>query len=196
MRQTPARPHSIEQASAPVAVQPAAPASHGAARVSGLFISRGGVPKLPVETAIVTTLGLQGDSQRDKKYHGGPERALCLYSSEVIERLRAEGHPITPGASGENVTIRGLDWDTVQPSRRLRLGADVLIEIASHCTPCRTIKACFTDGKFGRILHTRHPGESRLYARVLQTGIVRVGDAVTEIESVGGAEPEAKPESA
>lgn len=177
MSQTPQRPSRDERAAAP-----------GAAQVSGLFVSQGGVPKLPVKKAVVTTLGLQGDAQRDKKYHGGPERALCLYSSEVIECLRAEGHPIAPGASGENITICGLDWDTVQPGQRFRLGTEVVLEIASYCTPCRTIKACFSDGKFGRILHTRHPGESRLYARVLQTGTVRVGDAVMKIESGASVE--------
>ena len=38
-------------------------------------------------------------------FHGGPERALCLFSLERILELQAEGHPIFPGAAGENITI-------------------------------------------------------------------------------------------
>ncbi|HSE06328.1 MAG TPA: hypothetical protein VLK35_19425 [Methylomirabilota bacterium] len=41
-------------------------------------MSPGGVPKLPVSSARVTALGLEGDAQRDREHHGGPDRALCL----------------------------------------------------------------------------------------------------------------------
>src|SRR4051812_12810030 len=84
-----------------------------AAHVVQLSRSRGGVPKLAVEEAVVTTNGLAGDRQRDRRFHGGPNRALCLYSDDLIEQLALEGHPIVRGSAGENVTIRGLDWRTV-----------------------------------------------------------------------------------
>ena len=38
------------------------------------------------------------------------DKALCLYSFEVIEAWPADGHSIVPGAAGENVTVRGVDW--------------------------------------------------------------------------------------
>src|SRR5215470_13739563 len=75
-----------------------------------ISVSNGGVPKRPIDRAIVWEEGLQGDRQTDQKNHGGPTRAVCLYSLEVIENLRAEGHSIVPGAAGENVTVGGLDW--------------------------------------------------------------------------------------
>lgn len=162
-----------------------------APRVVGLQISNGGVPKLPVKTAVVTPLGLQGDAQREKKFHGGPERALCLYAMEILERLRAEGHPIVPGGAGENITVGGLDWREVVPGRRFRLGDEVIIEIASYTTPCLNIAACFADGDFTRISQKLHPGQSRVYARVLQTGELCVGDAVAEIESPAGEKQDA-----
>lgn len=161
----------------------------GAARIVGLQTSPGGVPKLAVESARVTPLGLAGDTQRDRRFHGGPDRALCLYSLECIERLRAEGHPIAPGCAGENVTIRGLDWAAVQPGRRYALGEAVVIEIASYTAPCRNIAACFADGRFNRISQKLRPGESRVYARVLHTGVLSVGDAVRELAQDGEAKP-------
>ena len=91
--------------------------------VTGLQRSGGGVPKLPVERALVRTGGMEGDRQRDRRYHGGPARALCLYSQERLDTLAAEGHPVGPGILGENVTIAGLPWEQVRPGTRLRLVA-------------------------------------------------------------------------
>ncbi len=72
-------------------------------------VSKGGVPKLPVLRADVTALGIRGDGHDDREHHGGAERALCLFSLERIAAIAAEGHPIAQGATGENVTIAGLD---------------------------------------------------------------------------------------
>jgi MOSC domain-containing protein YiiM len=42
-------------------------------RIVQINVSPGGVPKLPVETARVTEMGIEGDGQRDTKNHGGPD---------------------------------------------------------------------------------------------------------------------------
>lgn len=142
-----------------------------------LNVSNGGVPKLPVASAHVGALGLEGDAHRSPQ-HGGPERAVCLYSLELIERLRAEGHPIVPGAAGENVTLRGIDFGLVIPGTRLYLGPEVVVEVTRYTTPCVNIAAAFKDGDFSRISHTTHPGQSRVHARVIEGGRLSVGDAV------------------
>lgn len=150
-------------------------------KVVGLHVSRGGVPKHAIESARVTVLGLEGDKQKHTKVHGGPQRALCLYSREVMDALREEGHPIAPGTTGENVLVSGLDWSQVRIGSRLKLG-EAEIEITDFTTPCRFIAASFLDGDFMRILQKTHPGESRVYARVLAEGEVRVGDEVQLFE--------------
>ncbi len=127
---------------------------------------------------MLTTTGLIGDRQAHPRFHGGPERALCLYPRELIAALRVEGHPIAPGTVGENVTVEGVDWSLVVPGRRLALGDEVLIEIGSYTQPCRTIAASFVGGDFKRIWQKRHPGESRVYARVLRAGQLMVGQSV------------------
>ncbi len=148
------------------------------ARIFQLNISPGGVPKLAVREAIVTELGLDGDSHRFPDIHGGPERALCLFSLERILELQAEGHPISPGAVGENVTISGIDWNEVTPGRQLALGNEVVVEVTSYTSPCNTIPAYFVDGKYQRISQKVHPGWSRVYVRVLRTGKVVAGQPV------------------
>jgi MOSC domain-containing protein YiiM len=151
-----------------------------------LNCSDGGVPKRPVNEAQLTPTGLTCDRQAHPKIHGGPERALCLYALEHITALQAEGHPIFPGSIGENVTIAGLDWKTLEPGSRLALGDEVIIEISSYAGPCPTIAASFIGGKFKRISHKKHPGESRLYARVIQTGRLAVGQKVRVLNGTKG----------
>lgn len=143
-----------------------------------LNCSDGGVPKFSVGSAELTETGLIGDRQAHLKIHGGPERALCLYALENIERLQDEGHPIFAGSIGENVTVAGLDWEKLGPGMRLALGDEVVVEITSYAGPCLTIAGSFADGKFKRISQKVHPGESRLYARVIQTGRLEAGQKV------------------
>ena len=143
--------------------------------------SGGGVPKRRVNDAKVSRLGLLGDTQNDKKNHGGPERAVCVYSLERIQALQQEGHPIDVGTAGENVTLEGIDWDLVVPGARLKLGEEVVLEVASFTSPCKTIKASFVDGEFVRISQKLHPGWSRVYARVLSEGEIHFGDHVEVI---------------
>jgi MOSC domain-containing protein YiiM len=146
--------------------------------VHRINVSNGGVPKLPVEEAEVTVEGVAGDRQRNRWVHGGPLRAVCLLALETIERLSADGHPITPGAAGENLTVAGIDWTRLRPGVRLRIGAAVLLQVTAYTVPCRTIAACFADGDITRLAVERDPSATRVYARVLTPGLVRTGDPV------------------
>lgn len=147
-------------------------------RIFQLNRSGGGVPKLGVREAFLDANGLEGDKQRDLRFHGGPERALCLFSLELILELQAEGHPVFPGSVGENVTVVGLEWPRVGPGARLSLGDEALVEITSYTSPCKTIAASFDGGDFKRISQKVRPGDSRLYARVLRPGRLSVGGSV------------------
>src|ERR1700730_678954 len=132
-------------------------------RVVQINVSPGGVPKLPVPSAQVTTDGLEGDGHHDLEHHGGPERALCLFSLEQIRALQAEGHSVTPGAIGENLTLEGVDWERVQPGAVFELGESVRIEITRYTSPCFNIRPSFVGGDLARESPTRHPGGSRVY---------------------------------
>ncbi|RYG61824.1 MOSC domain-containing protein [bacterium] len=138
----------------------------------------GGVPKLRVESARLGAERVEGDKQRFLKFHGGPQRAVCLFSTEIIEKLKSEGHPIAPGAAGENLTVSGLDWNEITPGVQLQIG-EAVVEITDYTTPCKTIIKAFENGNFMRISQLKHPGESRLYAKVLVEAVVYEGDAVS-----------------
>lgn len=144
--------------------------------VTQISTSDGGVPKSSVLAADVGPRGLLGDRQGNRKHHGRPFQAICLWSDEVVEALAAEGHPIWAGAAGENVTVRGVDWRTIRPGVRLLIG-QVTCEISGWATPCRKIDQWFV-GRSDRIDHDRRPGWSRAYAWVLEPGTITTGDKV------------------
>jgi MOSC domain-containing protein YiiM len=146
-------------------------------RIISLNRSAGGVPKRQVDEALITTDGLEGDRQADQRHHGGSDRAVSLYSLDLIEQLQLEGHPIAPGTAGENVTIAGLDWRAMHPGRRFSLG-EAELEVTGYAAPCTTIRSSFIDEDFTRISQKVNPGWSRVYARVLRAAAVRSGDEV------------------
>lgn len=150
--------------------------AHGS--VYQISISRGGAPKWPVPAAMVGPDGLEGDYHFDVANHGGPLRAVCLYTMEQIERLMAEGHPIFAGAVGENVTLSGIPQELLTPGATMAIGAEARLEVVSYTTPCKGIADAFSTGDFTRISQKVHPGESRVYARVIHGGEIRAGDPV------------------
>ncbi|MFQ5992463.1 MAG: MOSC domain-containing protein, partial [Nitrospiraceae bacterium] len=105
---------------------------------------------------------------------------------EVIEALRAEGHPIGPGSTGENVTLSGVDWSRIMPGTRLQVGDSVRLEVVSYTAPCEHNARWFLEGDFSRISQKKHPGWSRVYARVLAEGAVKQGAAVLLEQAEGG----------
>jgi MOSC domain-containing protein YiiM len=148
------------------------------ATVHSINVSDGGVPKRPRTSAWVDVNGVDGDRQRNLRVHGGPDRAVALYSLDLIRTLQAEGHPIGPGTLGENVTITGIDWALMVPGARVQVG-ELELEITAYADPCRNIASAFSDGDSTRVSQKVHPGWSRLYAKVLHEGLVAAGDSVS-----------------
>lgn len=139
-------------------------------------ISQGGMPKLPVPEARVTFNGVAGDRQRTPKVHGGPDRAICLYSEELYQWLGEQGVNVSPGQIGENFTTRGLGLSSLQRGDRLRVGA-CLIEITKVRTPCYQLK------KWDPDLPEIIVGRSGWMAKVIEEGMVYRG-APIELISV------------
>jgi len=152
--------------------------------VAQLSLSKGGVPKLPVDSVEVGFRGVVGDVQRVRVHHGRPWQALCLYSDEVIDMLRAEGHPIGRGSVGENITVAGLDWSQVRPGVLLQIG-EVLVHVQAYAEPCNSNARFFIGGDFNR-MNARLGPVSRVYATVLRPGHITAGDRVVLEPALAG----------
>lgn len=137
-----------------------------------------GIEKHDVPGAVrVSALGLVGDEVMDQKHHGGPDQAVYIYTQPDYEFWRGElGDRIRPGLFGENLLFSGLESASVKVGQRFRVGS-VVLEAASSRIPCETFAAHMGDPKFvKKFREVRRPG---IYARVVQEGELRVGDAVT-----------------
>ena len=154
-----------------------------AGRVASVNVSRGGVPKLPVAEEWVGRLGLSHDGHNEPEpMHGGPDQAVSLYSMEAIARVSADGHTAFPGAYGENLTLEGIELDSIASGDRLAIGDMLVIELTKRAEPCQTIAHWFVNGRIARINSRRHPADARWNARVITEGPVRPGDAVLRSE--------------
>jgi MOSC domain-containing protein YiiM len=55
------------------------------------------------------------------------------------------------------------------------------MEITGYTSPCKNIAGSFRDGEFIRISQRLHLNESRVYAKVLETGVIKTGDPISEL---------------
>ena len=141
--------------------------------------TQGGVPKLPINKAQIKFEGVDGDFNkfRTEKKNSTGTRAVTLFSLEQIEKLKSEGHSIDVGTTGENITIEGVDWPSLEVGARMMIG-EAMIELSEPTAPCSKIGKSFIDGAFSRIDHELELGWSRWSASVIEEGQVEVGNQV------------------
>ena len=82
---------------------------------------------------------------------------MSLFPLELIQALQAEGHPIYPGAVGENLTVAGLDWPSLEVGAILDVG-EARLQLTQRVEPCNTIAGAFAGGQFKRIQPDRFLG--------------------------------------
>ena len=122
--------------------------------VAQLSTSGGGVPKRAVEQVDVDFGGLIGDRQATRRHHGRPWQALSLWSAEVIDDFAGDGHPISYGSAGENITVTGVEWARVRPGAVLEVGP-VRCDVVAFASPCKQNARWFRGGDFN-LMDRRH----------------------------------------
>lgn len=147
---------------------------HHTGRVAHLHASKG-LPKKAIDVADIGWAGITGDVQSSREHHGRPWQALCIWSTDAIDTLRAEGHPIAPGFAGENITVAGIPAGAFRPGAQFRIG-QVRGFLTSYSIPCSQNNDWFVNRDFRRMSHERGD-QSRLYAMVTATGLAHPGDA-------------------
>lgn len=143
-----------------------------------------GIHKQPVQGPVaVNRLGLAGDEQADLTVHGGLDKAVYAYPAEhyafwAAQRLAAlkRDEPLPPGSMGENLTIEGLLESDVWIGDRLQIGSAIL-EVTQPRQPCFKFNAKMGFSHAAKMMV--QAGNSGFYLRVVQTGDVRAGDAIT-----------------
>jgi MOSC domain-containing protein YiiM len=139
--------------------------------------NRSGIDKQPMTGRVaVRELGLDGDVQVNRKYHGGEGQAVYAYAQEDADWWAAElDRELPPGRFGENLRTTGLDLTNAVLGERWRVGT-ALFEVTACRIPCANFERFWGVPQLVKRF-TAH-GASGAYLRVLETGEVGAGDAV------------------
>ena len=139
--------------------------------------NRSGIDKRPVTGRVaVGPLGLEGDVQVNRRYHGGEGQAVYAYAQEDADWWAAElGRDLPPGRFGENLRTTGLDLTGAAVGERWRVGT-ALVELTSPRIPCPNVERFWGVPQLVKRFTAR--GASGAYLRVLQPGDVGAGDDV------------------
>lgn len=141
------------------------------AEVLAVCVSPGGVPKIPVPEGVVTVDGLKGDG-RDHDKHWKEHRAISIQDEELIEDLCAEGYDLGHGTMGENLTVRNLNVQKMEPGTKLHFSGGVELELTEARRPCFVLDKIDAKLKDDVILRCG------FMARVLQTGTISPGETI------------------
>lgn len=125
--------------------------------------------------------GLKGDQQADRRYHGGSEKAVCVYAHEHypywLDKLGFSDLP--PGAFGENFTTTGLVETDVCIGDTYRLG-EALLQVSQPRQPCwKLARRWQVKDLTAQVERTGYTG---FYFRVLKHGLVKSGETFTLLE--------------
>ncbi|OUS03754.1 hypothetical protein A9Q90_08080 [Gammaproteobacteria bacterium 54_18_T64] len=142
-----------------------------------------GIYKQPVSFVAVDQLGIKGDVQVDKRYHGGPDKALHQYSllsyQGIIKAYAELAGVAVPGSIGENITIAEMAEATVCIGDQYRFGS-VLVQVSEPRRPCWKISAIFKQSGLTEFIERE--GITGWYYRVLEAGEISLGDRAELVE--------------
>lgn len=135
--------------------------------------------KQPVAGPVVVHLtNLSGDGQADRRVHGGPDKAVLAYAADHYPVWRLElGEPgLSFGAFGENLSIADVTERDVCIGD-VWIAGDVRLQVSQPRQPCwKLARRWHRPDLPRRVVQTNRTG---WYFRVLQTGVIEAGQAIS-----------------
>lgn len=145
---------------------------------------RSGILKTSVVRPVsIGRWGIIGDEQAAKN-HGGSEKAVHHYAFDHYIQWKTELSTraccfMKPGAFGENFSTIGMTEASVCVGDVYQVGA-VLLQVSQGRQPCWKLNVRFDNPAMAQTV--QHTGRTGWYYRVLNSGRVQVGDAVSLVE--------------
>lgn len=139
-----------------------------------------GYVKKPVDGPVtMTTTNLAGDAQHHRKFHGGIHRAMLCYCAQHYARWQDDyARTFSYGDFGENLTIDGLDEDTVCLGDIYQIG-DAQVQVSQPRRPCNQIEYHLQiPAIHHQVARTRRTG---WYVRILHIGTLEAGMVVERL---------------
>lgn len=125
-------------------------------------------------------LGLEGDEQAEKRFHGGPDRALCHYPRDHYE-FWLNAYPeqedlFIASAFGENISTLGMTEENVFIGDIYAWG-DARIQVTQPRSPCYKLNGLTGVENFAQIMQNN--GRCGWLYRVIKTGNVSANSPLT-----------------
>ncbi|WP_375723686.1 MOSC domain-containing protein [Arcobacter sp. KX21116] len=146
-------------------------------------VMQSAINKTTVDEAYLTDIGFNGDDQFNKKYHGGPNKAVLFYSSLTYEKvnevlnINLDYKEISP--LGENILVSDIAEDDICVGDILKLG-EAIVQVTQPREPCNVLSI---NTKNKEMLKTvMKYGYTGWYAKVLEEGVVKQTDNVELVE--------------
>lgn len=139
-----------------------------------------GIGKSTVQAFEVERTGIIGDEVANHKFHGGPDRVVCLYPFEHYAYWEEEFQKklILP-AFGENLTATGMTEEQVCIGDIYKIG-DTILQITQGRVPCVTISNYNEEKQFlKKVIETNLTG---YFFRVLEEGTIMFDSEITLLE--------------
>jgi MOSC domain-containing protein YiiM len=139
-----------------------------------------GIGKSTVQAFRVEKAGIVGDEVANPKFHGGPDRAVCLYPFEHYSYWEEvfQQKLIVP-AFGENLTVTGMKEEQVCIGDIFKIG-DTILQITQGRVPCVTISNYNEEQQLlKRVIETNLTG---YFFRVLEEGTILFDSKITLLE--------------
>lgn len=139
-----------------------------------------GIEKRKVQEVYLSARGFEGDDVADKKHHGGPDRAVCLYPAEHYIQWEQElGKPLPTAAFGENLTVTNMLEADICIGDIYKIG-NAVIQVTQGRVPCSTIdKYAEASILLKRLIETGYTG---FLARVLEEGTICADSKIELLE--------------
>ncbi len=150
--------------------------------IQGLEAWTSGIYKSPVSGPVrLATENLDGDGQADLKVHGGPDKAVCVYSADHYPRWREElgETDCGPGSFGENFSVADQIESTVAIGDVYRIGTAV-VQVSQPRAPCWKLGRRWNRIDMPQLVIDS--GRTGWYLRVLEAGIVSSGDSLELVD--------------
>jgi MOSC domain-containing protein YiiM len=144
---------------------------------------RTGIVKAARDRVEVGVEGIVGDVQADRRFHGGPDKAVHHFPAdhypELARRFPAAALQLVPGSLGENLATLG--WTEADVAIGDVYGAGtVVLQVTQPRSPCWKINERLGEPDASRWIADR--GITGWYCRVLAPGELRVGDELRRIQ--------------
>ncbi|SDE07790.1 MOSC domain-containing protein YiiM [Pricia antarctica] len=141
-----------------------------------------GIFKYPVSKPLfLGNTDVDKDTVIDRKHHAGFNKACFLFSADEYPYWKKE-YPNLEwdwGMFGENLTVEGLDEAILRIGDIFKIGS-ATVQVSQPREPCYKLGVRFKDQKIlKKYIEHGHPGT---YVRVLEEGIVNIGDHLKVLE--------------